>query len=53
VKSVDEEGGGGGNEDEAKSVSCCLRLRLRLRQGVCPLPVFSRELKDERHDEMI
>lgn len=48
VESVDEEGECGGHEDEArKSVS---RLRLRLRQWDCALPVFSGELKDERHD---
>ncbi len=48
VESVDEEGGCGGHEDEAKkSVSC---LRLRLRQWDCALPVFSGELKNERHD---
>lgn len=52
MESVDEEGGCGGHEDEArKSVSClCLRLRLRLRQWDCALPVFGRELKNERHD---
>jgi len=50
VESVDEEGGGGGNKDEARKSVSCLRLRLRSRQWDCPLPVFSGELKDERHD---
>lgn len=50
VESVDEEGGCGGHEDEARKSVSRLRLRLRLRQWDCALPVFSGELKDERHD---
>jgi hypothetical protein len=50
MESVDEEGGCGGHEDEARKSVSCLGLRLRYRHWDCPLPVFSGELQDERHD---